>query len=882
MDAIFQSLWEMSLFAIPVILLLAVCSNRLGKRYGAKWRYLVWLVVAVRLCIPMQLSVPERMAGMRMEVPSVQNGARGVLEVKNPEYLMQSDEAKAERNTFMQAMQEEGTLTMLHIDLGGGDGGNDRDMIDFFLAYPWTLWLLGVVLFLAWQRWKYTSFRQMLKRNRRKVLDASVLDTYYSLCKEMGIKKRPDLHFCGGLPSPLCVGFFRQEIYINSEDREEEDMRLILKHELTHCKRKDLWFKGVLMLARAVHFFNPFVHWMAKLAERDMELSCDVAVMENCTMEERQAYSMAILRTVREANHKGMQLSTAFFGGKEELKLRFENIFDMTVKKRGIALFTAAALVVCGGTAFVGCVSPEPKEEARTGVVYGDYTEEIVHQLYEAKLDYIGNHVGVGKILGLLPLPDGVTPNEEGMELFTGEEPYGVRRHLNVANTEETVYEESENVIYMDHRWYTIHGLIFLALVDNADYLEYALYQENSANTIISVHGEEREGAKYYFGDKDLREFAADEETFRNFVCAINRYFYEGIETTEDILALTQMDDAAAQERMNEMLNSSLSAGSDKVGSDDSLALQMIYADSLVDEIAEQKLTSSNPLDYIKNDQYAELVQMGEPALREFLSQFAMGYVADDLRGQIMMLACRDILGNTRQTDLQPTEWYFTYAALDSTLCAPFAYDAMLYTADMEKDYGLQSPSAQKDSVAAAGQDERLKAVYDALDARFNEGMTMGHKVTFYAPYIYKMQENDNNLHVYATIDEESYALSRTKNGGYALFQEGGSSIPARLDFVKRDGKWVLIKWMQPKDGSYYADSIKEMCGREKNVADDMLNHQTEGKKLLFWQNIIYYMKANYNGTQIPIYFNSYMEEEDVKKVNQYIEAIPLYDVTSF
>lgn len=882
MDAIFQSLWEMSLFAIPVILLLAVCSNRLGKRYGAKWRYLVWLVVAVRLCIPVQLSVPERMAGMRMEVPSVQNGARGVLEVKNPEYLMQSDEAKAERNTFMQAMQEEGTLTMLHIDLGGGDGGNDRDMIDFFLAYPWVLWLLGVVLFLAWQRWKYTSFRQMLKRNRRKVLDASVLDTYYSLCKEMGIKKRPDLHFCGGLPSPLCVGFFRQEIYINSEDREEEDIRLILKHELTHCKRKDLWFKGVLMLARAVHFFNPFVHWMAKLAERDMELSCDVAVMENCTMEERQAYSMAILRTVREANHKGMQLSTAFFGGKEELKLRFENIFDMTVKKRGIALFTAAALVVCGGTAFVGCVAPEPMEEARTGVVYGDYTEEIVHQLYEAKLDYIGNHVGVGNILGLLPLPDGVTPNEEGMELFTGEEPYGVRRHLNVANTEETVYEESENVIYMDHRWYTIHGLIFLALVDNADYLEYALYQENSGNTIISVHGEEREGAKYYFGDKDLREFAADEETFRNFVAAINRYFYEGIETSEDILALIQMDDAAAQERMNEMLNSSLSADSDKVGSDDSLSLQMIYADSLVDEIAEQKLTSSNPLDYIKNDQYAELVQMGEPALREFLSQFAMGYVADDLRGQIMMLACQDILGEGRQTDLLPTEWYRNYAALDSTLCAPFAYDAMLYTADMEKDYGLQSPSAQKDSVAAAGQDERLKAVYDALDARFNEGMTMGHKVTFYAPYIYKMQENDNNLHVYATIDEESYALSRTKNGGYALFQEGGSSIPARLDFVKRDGKWVLIKWMQPKDGSYYADSIKEMCGREKNVADDMLNHQTEGKKLLFWQNIIYYMKANYNGTQIPIYFNSYMEEEDVKKVNQYIEAIPLYDVTSF
>lgn len=89
-------------------------------------------------------------------------------------------------------------------------------------------------------------------------------------------------------------------------------MRLILKHELTHCKRKDLWFKGLLLWARALHFFNPFVHWMAHLAEKDMELSCDLVVMADCGMAEREAYSMAILRTVREAKSKNMQMSTAF------------------------------------------------------------------------------------------------------------------------------------------------------------------------------------------------------------------------------------------------------------------------------------------------------------------------------------------------------------------------------------------------------------------------------------------------------------------------------------------------------------------------------------------------------------------------------------------
>ena len=80
--------------------------------------------------------------------------------------------------------------------------------------------------------------------------------------------------------------------------------------------------------------------------------------------------------------------------------MRFENIFDMTQKKRGIALFLAAALVVCGGTAFVGCAESETTEKTLSGTVYGDYTEETVHELYGAKLQYIGDHIGVGKILG--------------------------------------------------------------------------------------------------------------------------------------------------------------------------------------------------------------------------------------------------------------------------------------------------------------------------------------------------------------------------------------------------------------------------------------------------------------------------------------------------
>ena len=865
MERMFQAILEISLFAIPVIFVLALCANLLGKRYGAKWRYLIWLVVAVRLCVPIQLSLPGRMEVMQIQVPSVQSGTREVLAQRTPDYFVPK-----ETNEPIQQPSVERTQAVSE---------EKNDIFDFLLAYPYVLWLCGVLGFLAWQGWKYYDFRRMLKRSRRKIMDASVLDTYYSLCREMGMEKRPAIYFCEALPSPLCVGFFQTTVYLNSEEREPAEMRLILKHELTHCKRKDLWFKGILLLARALHFFNPFVHGMARLAEKDMELSCDLAVMADCGMAEREAYSMAILRTVRETKSKNMQMSTAFSGGKEELKMRFENIFDMTQKKRGIALFLAAALVVCGGTAFVGCAESETAEKTLSGTVYGDYTEETVHELYGAKLQYIGDHIGVGKILGLLPLPEGVTNDSEGIELYTDKEPYGVREHLRWQSNAETAYTV-DGESYTDDRWMQIQGMIFLALVENAGEFNLSLHHADAADgqggTSFTF---DREQAKKYFGAQDLRDFASDEGTFRNFVLTINRYFYEGVSTPEQILALSKLDAAAAQERMQQMASGDFLEKT-KEGAEQSLSYQMILADSLVGEIAAQKLTSSNPADYLHCTQYDELVKLGEPALRAFLSEFAEGSIGDDLEGYIKTSACQDILGEHRDKDVlpTPTEWYRFYTATDSTYCAPFRYggtDATQYTADLTKKYSMGG--SDQYSVVAAGKDERLRAVYTALSDRFNNYSNAGYTTTIYAPLIEGIKESGNKMQVFAVIFDSTYAMSRTKEG-YALFERGGSVVPSRLDFEKRNGKWILTDWTQAEDGSYYADSIKRMCDGDNALAKKMISYDSDACQMLLWQNMIYYMKANYGGMKLPIYFDSYMEEKNIKKISKFIDITPTYD----
>ena len=546
MDTVFRNLLEVSLFSLAVIVPLGLCSNLQGRRYGVKWRYLLWVVVAVRLVLPIQLSLPEPMEGMRVNLPAP------IISAELPETPGKPETIPTESAGELHLLESQWVGGAKDMLLPFPEEEPEVGFQDFAAERLWLFWIVGALAFAGWQGWKYAAFRRMLKRNSRKVRDTALLDDYYSLCHDMGLEKCPVLYFCGALHSPLCMGLFRQGIYINSEDREPGDMRLILKHELTHCKRRDLWFKALLLLVRTMHFFNPFVHWMARLAERDMEYSCDVSVMQDCSLEERQAYSMAILRTVREGQQNGAVLTTAFSGGKKELKTRFENIFDMGVKKRGTVLFTAAALAVCCGTAFVGCQ------------VYGDYTEEIVTAMYQAKPVSWEDNASIINLLELMPMPEGAEYERKDSYSFMEQPRYGGPRDIatrdtlkypqdvllfpvNWEETKETVYT-LEGESYEDSRWREIHAMLFLALVEDIDGVLFELV-ENREQYSFDSHFD-RDYMKRYFGETDLRQFAADKETFRAFVQAVNKYFYQGRDSTREIHELVNLDNAAAQKRM--------------------------------------------------------------------------------------------------------------------------------------------------------------------------------------------------------------------------------------------------------------------------------------------------------------------------------------------
>lgn len=795
---LFQSIIKISVFSSIAIIALGVLSHFIGKQYGVKWRYFVWLIIGLRLIVPIDITLPRP----AVEIPLIQTKTETTypskiisLEMDKPSELSVPVEKQVGENIEIQSTQTTGTSI---------DMEKIQDKICIF-------WIIGMIFYFLYQSVKYQRFLRNLNRNSRRIRDAEVLEVYYDACQELGMNQRPEIFYCGVLPSPLCVGFFHQKIYLNHEEYDRNQLRYILKHELVHCKRRDIWYKGVLVIGKGIHFFNPFVHWMGRLAEQDLEYSCDTLVLEKCSLSQRQDYGLTILNSIRSGGQTN-PFSTAFNGGKEALKVRIDYIFDMGKKKRGIPLLLALLFVVWFGTAFVGCGKNQENEEKEELI-------DSVEMLYECKLDYIGNHIGVGAILGKLTLPEGISPSDKGIELFTKEEPYGVRQYLALEKGREIP----------EGGWFERDAMIFLALVDNASFFEYAIIDENGKEQIL--HFDREDGAKY-FGETDLRSMTTDINAFRSFIKELDQLYPDN----------------------NYYLN---------------------QLNLLLDEIVDEMGNSFSYEALSKNEKYEEMLKLGDGALAELFSQFYQGQAADT-KGYIMMAMCLKLLNTPEATipnllkEMTPSQWFQAYCALDSVVVEPFIYDEKRYGEDLEKR-GLLSLKDKTQQGLITRHSDITKALYVAMERHYSEESN-DREVQIVAPLISHISQDKNKLSVYAVIGLNKYAFIRTPNLGYQLVEGGGSYIPSRLDFEWKNEEWTLVEWVEAKDGSYHAPSIEEMCqGTNAEVAMDLISYDRREMSMLLMQNLIFYLNGK---TDITVYHTSNIEETDIQEIQKYISFV--------
>lgn len=164
------------------------------------------------------------------------------------------------------------------------------------------------------------------------------------------------------------IGFIKPKILLPKESFPENQLEFILKHELIHYKRKDVWYKCLVLFAASIHWFNPVVYLMTKAIGNQCEISCDAEVVQNADFNLRQQYCNAIINMVKNQSKLKVNLSNNFYGGKNGMKKRILSITDTKKKTVGLAVFfiTLILIITVGMTSWDGkAKNTEPDVDIR-------------------------------------------------------------------------------------------------------------------------------------------------------------------------------------------------------------------------------------------------------------------------------------------------------------------------------------------------------------------------------------------------------------------------------------------------------------------------------------------------------------------------------------
>ncbi len=143
----------------------------------------------------------------------------------------------------------------------------------------------------------------------RPVTDAAVLTVLEKACRQIGLRRPPDLRVTPESISPFIVGTLRPRIILPESIVTEAPgaaLRHVLAHELAHLVRGDLWTNWLLLAARLIHWFNPVAWWTIREMQAEREAACDDFALAALGEADRSQYASTIIELAASLAPSGM------------------------------------------------------------------------------------------------------------------------------------------------------------------------------------------------------------------------------------------------------------------------------------------------------------------------------------------------------------------------------------------------------------------------------------------------------------------------------------------------------------------------------------------------------------------------------------------------
>ena len=370
MQAVFARILNMSLtgsIVIAVVLLARLVLKRAPKIYS----YALWAVVLFRLLCPLSIT-----AGLSVLKPLPVTTTSGISAVSYQPV------ARAVRENIPVPIQQEAVSSQ---------PVEQSEMKLTSMQVAAYIWLAGASVMAACSVAQYLILRRRLAE---------------------AVPLQEEIYLADRIASPFVMGVFRLRIYLPSSTPMEE-RRFIVAHERHHIRRGDPLWKLLGYCALCLHWFNPLV-WLAFcLAGKDMEMSCDEAVIKRLGEHIRADYSQALLRL---ATHKRIVSGMPLAFGEGDTTGRVRNMAKWKKPKVWVSLISLLLSIII----LVACaVNPDTagsKDDIHATKFFGEITADPALNIREkpkASSAVVGNYPS-GEIVTILETKNGWGRTDKG------------------------------------------------------------------------------------------------------------------------------------------------------------------------------------------------------------------------------------------------------------------------------------------------------------------------------------------------------------------------------------------------------------------------------------------------------------------------------------
>lgn len=316
---------------ILAVLLVRLLLRRLPKKYS----YLLWSVVGIRMLFQIQLPARFSLLSLWHYMTQQISGSQLLTAPKQLTNMQKITDPQAGAQNLQPAGQLITGQTVTGAAQGLSQAGSGLGSgVDQILQICMFIWIAGVIALMLYGIISYLKCRRMTAQ---------------------AVHMEANIWECDHLTTPFVRGIIKPRIYIPFHLTVEEKP-YILAHETYHIRRGDPIVRLLAFVLLAAYWINPFV-WIAYfLMIRDMEMSCDEAVLLQLGTQIRKAYSNSLLTFA--TGRKQVTFSPLAFG-ESDTSGRIKNILDFKKPKVWGSLLAILAVIL----AAVFCLTGQKTED---------------------------------------------------------------------------------------------------------------------------------------------------------------------------------------------------------------------------------------------------------------------------------------------------------------------------------------------------------------------------------------------------------------------------------------------------------------------------------------------------------------------------------------